>query len=97
MRSPETVRTLSVPWRPLLVKEVREVVSGRALWIMILILCPLAGYSFFQAVSLYGEASAAAQQSPALATGLSPLDGILVPTFGAFYVCLLYTSPSPRD
>jgi hypothetical protein len=51
---------------------------------VILILCPLTGYSLFQVVSLYGEASAAVQQS--LATGLSPLDGILVPTFGSFYV-----------
>jgi ABC-2 family transporter len=78
---------------PLLVKELREVMSGRALWIMILILCPLAGYSFFQAVSLYSEASAGVQQSPVLATGLSPLDGILVPTFGSFYVAVTLLFP----
>ena len=93
MRSPETITALSVPWLPLLVKEIREVVSGRALWIMILILCPLAGYSFFQAVSLYGEASAAVQQSPVLATGLSPLDGVLVPTFGSLYVAVTLLFP----
>ncbi len=103
MRSPETIAasgaasrssaTASAPWRPLLVKEVREVVSGRALWIMILILCPLCGYSFYQAVSLYGEASAAAQQSPVLATGLSPLDGVLVPTYGSFYVAVTLLFP----
>ena len=67
--------------------------SGRALWTMLLILCPLAGYSFFQAVSLYGEASAAARASPILATGLSPLDGVLVPTFGAFYVTVTLLFP----
>jgi len=53
---------------------------------MLLLLCAIVGYSFFQAVSLYGEASSAAVQSPILATSLSPLDGVLVPTFGALYV-----------
>ena len=93
MSSPETIVISPAPFLPLLVKELREVVSGRALWIMILILCPLAGYSFFQAVSLYSEASAAVQQSPVLATGLSPLDGILVPTFGSFYVAVTLLFP----
>jgi hypothetical protein len=74
------------PLRPLLAKELREIVSGRALWIMLLLLCPLVGYSFLQAVALYGEASAGAQGSPVLARSLSPFDGILVPSFGAFYV-----------
>src|SRR5438034_6022887 len=74
------------PLRPLLVKELREVMGGRALWTMLLLLCPLVGFSFFQAVELYGESSAAALQSPILAAGLSPLDGVLVPTFGGFYV-----------
>jgi len=43
---------------------------------------PLIGYSFFQVISLYGEASAAGLQSPVLAASLSPLDGVLVPTSG---------------
>ena len=47
----------SAPLRPLLAKELREVAGGRALWIMLLLTCPLVGYSFFQAVSLYAEAS----------------------------------------
>jgi ABC-2 type transport system permease protein len=80
-------------FRPLLAKELREVLSGRALWTMLLILCPLVGYSFFQAVSLYGEASSAAQDSPVLATGLSPLDGVLVPTFGALYLAVTLLFP----
>jgi ABC-type transport system involved in multi-copper enzyme maturation permease subunit len=79
--------------RPLLIKEVREVLSGRALWTMLLILCPLVGYSFFQAVALYGEASASARDSPALASGLSPLDGVLVPSFGALYICVTLLFP----
>jgi ABC-type transport system involved in multi-copper enzyme maturation permease subunit len=77
----------------LLAKELRGVLSGRALWTMLLILCPLVGYSFFQAVSLYGEASSAARDQPALASGLSPLDGVLVPTFGALYVAVTLLFP----
>lgn len=79
--------------RPLLAKELAEIMSSRALWTMLLLVCPLVGYSFVQAVSLYSEASAAALQSPAAATSLSPLDGILVPTFGSFYVAVTLLFP----
>ena len=79
--------------RPCSTKELREIVSGRALWTLLLLECPLVGYSFFQALSLYGEASTTAARSPALATGLSPLDGILVPTFGSFYVAVTLLFP----
>jgi hypothetical protein len=60
---------------------------------MLLLMCPLIGYSFFQAISLYGEASAAGLQSPVLAASLSPLDGVLVPTFGASYVAVTLLFP----
>jgi hypothetical protein len=79
--------------RPLLVKELWEILSGRALWTMLLLMCPLLGYSFLQAASLYGEASAAGLQSPVLASSLSPLDGILVPTLGASYVAVTLLFP----
>jgi hypothetical protein len=90
--SPET-RARGAPVWPLFAKELREIVSGRALWTLLLLACPLVGYSFFQAISLYGEASAAATSSPVLATSLSPLDGILVPTFGSFYVAVTLLFP----
>ena len=93
MRSPDTAALGRTPVYPLLVKELWEPVSGRALWTLLLILCPLVGYSFFQAVSLYSEASSAARDSSALASGLSPLDGVLVPTFGAFYVAVTLLFP----
>jgi ABC-2 type transport system permease protein len=93
LRSPETFRVQNAPLRPLLVKELWEILSGRALWTMLLLMCPLIGYSFFQAVSLYGEASAAGLQSPVLASSLSPLDGVLVPTLGAFYVAVTLLFP----
>ena len=78
---------------PLLAKELWEIFSGRALWLLLLLVCPLIGYSFMQAVSLYGEASTAGLQSPELAVSLSPLDGVLVPTFGAFYVAITLLFP----
>jgi hypothetical protein len=79
--------------RPLLAKELAEILSGRALWTMLLLVCPLIGFSFVEAVSLYSEASSAALQSPAAAATLSPLDGILVPTFGSFYVAVTLLFP----
>ena len=88
MPLPETFQIQKAPLRPLLVKELWEILGGRALWTMRVLMCPLVGYSFFQAVSLYGEASAAGLQSPVLASSLSPLDGILVPTLGASYVAV---------
>src|SRR5712671_3342959 len=93
LRSHETFRVQDAPLRPLLVKELWEILSGRALWTMLLLMCPLIGYSFFQAISLYGEASAAGLQSPVLAASLSPLDGVLVPTLGASYVAVTLLFP----
>src|ERR1700756_5563243 len=93
LRSPDPALVRRAPFHPLLAKELWEVASGRALWTMLLILCPLVGYSFFQAAALYGEASSAARDSPVLASGLSPLDGVLVPTFGAFYVTVTLLFP----
>src|SRR6266404_3981133 len=93
LRSHETFRVRDAPLWPLLVKELWEIVSGRALWTMLLLMCPLIGYSFFQAVSLYADASTAGLQSPVLASSLSPLDGVLVPTLGAFYVAVTLLFP----
>jgi ABC-2 type transport system permease protein len=93
LRSLETAIPRRAPLAPLLRKELWEAVGGRALWTMLLLVCPLIGYSYFQAVALYGEASVAGQQSPVLATSLSPLDGILVPTFGAAYVAVTLLFP----
>lgn len=93
MRSPDVHTWRNASLRPLLAKELREIVGGRALWTMLLLVCPLVGYSFFQAVSLYADASGAAAQSPVVASSLSPLDGVLVPTFGSFYVATTLLFP----
>ncbi|HVX09984.1 MAG TPA: ABC transporter permease [Pirellulales bacterium] len=73
-------------------KELQEVFLGRGFWAALLISVLLSGYSYIQAVKLYGQASQTAEHSPELARGLSPLDGILVPSFGGLYLIasLLY-------
>lgn len=70
----------------LLRKEARELFLGRAFWPLLVALSLLVGTSFRQALALYSEASRAAASAPELARGLSPFDGILVPTFGALYL-----------
>lgn len=74
------------PVAALFTHEVRRLLSGRAWWAMLLVMAPLTGYGFVEAVRLFGEASRTALQVPELARGMSPLDGILVPTLGAFYL-----------
>jgi hypothetical protein len=58
-----------------------------------LLLSPLVGYSFIQAVALYAEASRPALSIPELARQLSPFDGILVPTLGGFYLAITLLFP----
>ncbi len=93
MRSPETAVARYAPLGPLLVKELREVAAGRAFWVLLLILSLLVGYSFIEAAALYAEASRPAAQFPEVARHLSPLDGILVPTFGALYLATTFLFP----
>jgi ABC-2 type transport system permease protein len=81
------------PVAPLLRKEMRELVTGNSLWVLMLLLSPLVGYSFIQAVTLYAEASRPALSIPELARQLSPFDGILVPTLGGFYLAIALLFP----
>jgi ABC-type transport system involved in multi-copper enzyme maturation permease subunit len=74
-------------------KEMRELVTGNSLWVLMLLLSPLVGYSFIQAVALYAEASRPALSIPELARQLSPFDGILVPTLGGFYLAITLLFP----
>ena len=84
---------MGAPIRPLISKELRELAAGRAFWVLLILLSLLVGTSFEQAVSLYGEASRAAAEVPQLAHGLSPFDGVLVPTFGALYLAATFLFP----
>lgn len=65
-------------------KEWRELGASRAALFVAVLLGPLVGQSFVTAVETYAEASGVAGGPAALAQGLSPLDGFLVPTFGAY-------------
>ncbi len=58
--------------------------ASRAFWLLLLMIGPLVGHAFITAVDSYAEASGIGGGPAALAQGLSPLDGILVPTFGAY-------------
>lgn len=68
----------------LLAMDLRELLAARSYWLLLLAVCALVGQSFMTAVALYAEASGAGGGPAALAQGLSPLEGILVPTFGAY-------------
>ena len=65
-------------------KEFRELMASRAYWLLLLIIGPLVGQGFIAAVNLYAEVSGSGGGPAALPQALSPLDGILVPTFGAY-------------
>lgn len=71
-------------FRILFAMDIRELLASRSYWLLLLSVCALTGQSFMTAVEFYAEASGANGGPAALAQGLSPLDGILVPAFGAY-------------
>ena len=85
MRSPKLVL--------LSVKEFSELLASRAYWLLLLMIGPLVGQGFIAAVNLYAEVSGAGGGAAALAEGISPLDGILVPTFGAYDLAVTLLFP----
>lgn len=93
MPYPEMIPKSKAPLRPLFVKELRDLLAGRAFWAALVIVILLTGYSYIQAVSLYAEASRSAFKFPELARGISPLDGILVPTLGSLYLAVTFLFP----
>lgn len=72
--------------RLVLAQELRSLLLSPALWIMFIIVSLLVGYSFMQAVDLFSQASRTALSFPEMASGMNPLEGIFVPTFGAYYL-----------
>lgn len=88
-----SLRLLNPLWSELLVKELAGLLSGRAFWVLLAVLSLLVGLSYAQAVGLYAEASRAVARSPAMAAGLVPLEGVLVPTFGGLYLGLTLLFP----
>src|SRR5437660_7537310 len=85
-------RELRLTWL-LFAKEVRELLVSRALWSMVLISAPLVGFSFIQAVRMYSQSSSNAFRLPQLLPNVNPLDGIIIPTFGAVYLMNTFLLP----
>jgi len=77
----------------LLGKEWRELTGSRAYWLLLVMIGPLVGNSFITAVELYGEASGIDGGPAALPQGLTPLDGLLAPTFGAYDLAVTLLFP----
>jgi len=75
--------------RDLVRKELAELFAARSFWLLLLIAGLLAGQSFISAVNAYAEAS----NPRALAQGLSPLEGILTPTLGAYDLAITLLFP----
>jgi len=74
-------------------KEIAELAASRAFWLLLLIVGLLTGPSFITAMNAYAEASGIGGGPAALAQGLSPLDGILTPTLGAYDLAITLLLP----
>lgn len=79
--------------RELLRKDLAELFASRAFWLLLLAVGLLVGQSFIAAVNAYAEASGIGGGPAALAQGLSPLDGILTPTAGAYDLAITLLFP----
>jgi ABC-2 type transport system permease protein len=82
--SPDAPTSVTTTWRWLIEKELRELAASRAYWLLLLVIGALVGQAFMNSVEIYAEASGAAGGTAALSQGLSPLEGIVVPTLGAY-------------
>ncbi|HWQ31710.1 MAG TPA: ABC transporter permease [Blastocatellia bacterium] len=81
----------SLSW--LLRMDWRELMASRAWWLLLVMIGPLVGHGFITAVRLYAEASGIDGRPAALPQGLTPLDGLLVPAFGAYDLILTLLFP----
>ena len=74
-------------------KEWRELLASRSFWLLLLMIGPLVGHGFITAVGLYAEASGIGGGPAALPQGLTPLDGMLTPAFGAYDLAATFLFP----
>ena len=77
----------------LLRKEFRELAGARALLFVAAAIGPLVAHAYMTAVEAFTEASGTAGGPAALAQGLSPLDGLVSPTFGAYAIAATLLFP----
>src|SRR6516165_11963846 len=83
----------SSPWKWLLRKEWRELMSSRSWWVMLAVIGPLVGVSFINAVQSYAEASGKGGSAAGLSDALFPLDGVVAPTFSALEIAASFLLP----
>jgi len=69
-------------------KDLGELFASRAFWLTLLAIGPLVGQAFIQAVDTYAEVSGGA-----LPQGLSPLDGVVIPSLGAYELAIMLLFP----
>jgi hypothetical protein len=69
--------------------DLRELFGSTSFALLLLVAGPLTGMSFIAAVHAFAEASG----GMALAAALSPLDGMLVPTLGAYDLLITFLVP----
>jgi hypothetical protein len=81
------------PFVWLMRKELRELTASRAYWLLLLVIGALVGHAFMTATDVYAEASGIGGGPAALSQGLSPLAGIVVPTFGAYDIAATLLFP----
>ena len=77
----------------LLSKEWRDLMEARSFWLMLVMIGPLVGHSFITSINVYAEASGINGAAAALPQGLTPLNGILVPTLGAYDLAATFLFP----
>src|SRR5438552_19041556 len=80
-------------WKWLLRKEWRELMTSRSFWVMLVLMGPLVGVSFINAVRSYAEASGQGGTAAGLAEALFPLDGVVAPTFSAYEIAASFLLP----
>lgn len=74
-------------------KELGDLALSRSYWLLLAIVGPLVGQAFITAVNTYAEVSGATGRPAALSQGLSPIDGIFVPSFGAYDLAITLLFP----
>jgi ABC-2 type transport system permease protein len=74
-------------------KELRELAVARSTLLVAVLLGPLVAQAFRTAVDSYAEASGVPGGAAALASALSPLDGIVAPVFGAYAIAATLLFP----
>jgi hypothetical protein len=77
----------------LLGKEWRELMASRAWWVMLVLMGPLIGFAFINAVRTYAEASGLNGTAAGVGEAFSPLVGIWAPTFSACELAAAFLLP----